>query len=120
MSNTHLENLDVMSTSTTAEAVIADPRHEGAPMDAMIAATEEAEQVSGAASKLFDLRIIVAALFGFYGLFLTLLGLFHTTTSELQKSGGIRVNLTSGIALLVFSALFGAWALWRPLQPASS
>ena len=71
-----------------------------------------------AASQLFDLRTIIAVLFGFYGIILTILGLFFESEAQLQKAGGIEINLWTGIVMLVVAALFLLWALMRPLVPA--
>lgn len=87
----------------------------GQAFDSIIAASERAERAQGSASKLFDLRIIIAGLFAFYGIFLLILGIVNTTAEELDKSGGIRVNLYAGIGLLLFAGLFGSWAMARPL-----
>lgn len=105
-----------MTTSSTPSSKHSDamPAPEEA-FDSIIAATEQAERIGGSASKLFDLRIIIAGLFAFYGLFLLILGIVNTTAEELDKSGGIRVNLYAGIGLLVFAGLFGSWAMARPL-----
>ncbi|WP_280401417.1 hypothetical protein [Nocardia carnea] len=111
---------DESSTSATAGAVLSEPRPVAMAIDAMIAASEDAERARGTASKIFDLRIIIAGLFGFYGLFLTMLGFLNTTAEELEKSGGIRVNLTTGIGFLVFAALFAIWAVLRPLHMPSA
>ncbi|MFC5286287.1 hypothetical protein ACFPM7_04430 [Actinokineospora guangxiensis] len=64
---------------------------------------------------LFDLRGVIALLFGVYGVVLTLLGLFATTEEDLRKSGDINVNLWMGVAMLVTAALFGLWQRLRPL-----
>ena len=72
-----------------------------------------------AASQLFDLRTVIAVLFGVYGIILTVMGLFFTGDAELAKAGGIDINLWSGIVMLVVAALFLLWARLRPLVPSS-
>ena len=70
-----------------------------------------------AASQLFDLRTVIAVLFGVYGVILTVMGLFFTSDAELAKAGGIDINLWSGLGMLVVSAFFVLWARLRPLVP---
>jgi hypothetical protein len=70
-----------------------------------------------AASQLFDLRSIIALLFGVYGIILTVMGLFFESAAELQKAGGIDINLWSGIVMILVAALFALWAWLRPLVP---
>jgi len=80
-------------------------------------ATEEAPS---AASQLFDLRTVIAILFIFYGVVLTVLGLFFTTPLEIAKAGGININLWSGIIMIIVAAGFFLWARMRPLAPPPS
>lgn len=63
----------------------------------------------------FDIRVIIAALLGFYGVVLLIVGLFFTSDSDLAKGGGFHVNLWTGIGLLVTSAIFALWAKLRPI-----
>ncbi|MFS4095733.1 hypothetical protein [Streptomyces sp. AF1A] len=65
---------------------------------------------------LFDLRTIIAALFGIYGTVLTVMGASGETPAELRKAGGWNVNLWCGLGMLAFAAAFGAWALLRPVS----
>ena len=80
-------------------------------------ATEEAPS---AASQLFDLRTIIAILFIFYGVILTIMGLFFETPDDIAKAGGINLNLWSGIVMIVVAAGFFLWARTRPLAPPPS
>ncbi|MDQ3401863.1 MAG: hypothetical protein M3548_00520 [Actinomycetota bacterium] len=64
---------------------------------------------------LFDLRGVIALLFGIYGVVLTIMGLFATSQQDLDKAGGINVNLWVGIGMLVVTALFALWVVLRPL-----
>ena len=50
------------------------------------------EMAKSAASKLFDLRIMIGALFTFYGIVLTLYG-FFTPPEDIAKAAGIHINL---------------------------
>jgi hypothetical protein len=84
-------------------------------LDKAIAEAEEAAGHSGMAS-LFDLRLIIAGLFGFYGLLLLAWGLFATGDDDMDKAAGININLWSGLAMLVFAGVFFAWARWRPVR----
>jgi uncharacterized membrane protein YkvI len=59
--------------------------------------------------------LIIALLFGVYGLVLTIMGSGFTTAAELQKAAGVNINLWAGIGMLVFAALFVLWARLRPI-----
>ena len=64
---------------------------------------------------LFDLRLIIALLFGVYGVVLTITGVGFTTAEEIQKAAGINVNLWAGLGMLVTAAVFTVWAKARPV-----
>lgn len=72
----------------------------------------------------FDIRVIIGALLGLYGLILTLAGLFGDP--EYDKTGGVNANLWTGIGLLVVAAVFLTWVRVRPIvvpdevEPAST
>ncbi|MDF3299465.1 hypothetical protein [Streptomyces tropicalis] len=68
------------------------------------------------AQTLFDLRTIIAALFGIYGTVLTVMGAAGQMPAELRKAGGWNVNLWCGLGMLAFATAFGAWALLRPVS----
>jgi hypothetical protein len=72
---------------------------------------------AGAASQLFDLRTVIAVLFGVYGVVLTIQGAFFEDEAQLAKAAGIDINLWSGITMLVVAALFLLWLWMRPLVP---
>lgn len=80
-------------------------------------ATEEAPS---AASQLFDLRTIIAILFIFYGVILTIMGLFFDGPEAIAKAGGLNLNLWSGLTMIVLAAGFFLWARTRPLAPPPS
>jgi hypothetical protein len=70
---------------------------------------------------LFDLRSVIALLFGVYGLVLTVLGLVATSPADLEKAGGVAINLWTGIAMLLMSAGFVLWVWLRPpVAPSAS
>lgn len=62
----------------------------------------------------FDIRVMIAALIGIYGLVLTILGII-AEPHEVAKAAGININLWGGIAMLVFAAAFVLWARLRPI-----
>jgi hypothetical protein len=62
----------------------------------------------------FDIRVVIAALIGIYGVTLTILGLVQSQP-ETEKAAGININLWGGIGMLVFAALFVLWARLRPI-----
>ncbi|QIS05686.1 hypothetical protein F5X71_28275 [Nocardia brasiliensis] len=64
---------------------------------------------------LFDIRTIVGALLGSYGIILVITGLVHDTAAEEAKTGGVNVNLWAGIGMGVVAVLFLAWAVLRPV-----
>jgi drug/metabolite transporter (DMT)-like permease len=64
--------------------------------------------------RLFDLRLIIAFLFGLYGVVLVVVGLGFTSDDDLKKAEGVNINLWAGIAMVVLSAAFATWAMLRP------
>ena len=75
------------------------------------------ENTSGTATHkagLFDIRFIIAALMGVYGLIL-LLTSFFTSDTQLDRADGLNVNLVGGIGMIVVAVLFGLWARLRPI-----
>jgi hypothetical protein len=87
---------------------------ESYPEDEFIAQAEQAEQTS-AAARLFDVRRVIGGLFVVYGLIVTLVGLFDTP-QEIAKAQGVRINLWTGLGMLVLGGLFLAWQWWRPAE----
>ena len=67
------------------------------------------KQVAGA----FDVRNVIAALIGFYGVVLVLVSIFGDDQSD--KTGGVNANLWAGIAMIVFALAFALWARLRPV-----
>lgn len=70
---------------------------------------------------LFDLRFILAILFGIYGIVVTIMGAGLTSQANLDKTASadgstININLWSGIVMLIVAAAFAAWAYLRPVK----
>lgn len=61
----------------------------------------------------FDIRNIIGALLGLYGVILLLAGLFGDTAAA--KTGGINANLWTGLALAIAAAVFLVWARLKPI-----
>ena len=76
----------------------------------------ESERPSRGRISLFDLRWILAFLFGVYGIVVTLMGLLsHASTSTASGQDiGVNVNLWTGIPMLALAAVFALWAGLRP------
>ena len=70
--------------------------------------------LESAASKLFDIRVLIGGLFTLYGLLLGGYG-FFTSDAELDKAAGININLWLGIGMLVLGLLFLLWVRLSPL-----
>ena len=91
-----------------------NPSSQG-PQDGLREATDAPPSTS--ASSLFDLRNVIALLFGVYGIVLTINGIVSGNDPEnLAKTGGSNLNLETGIAMLVVGALFVVWVVTRPLK----
>lgn len=73
--------------------------------------TEKVKKRAG----LFDIRVVIGALLGIYGVVLVLLGLFNASDAELAKSDNLNINLWGGLGMLVVALAFGAWARLRPI-----
>ncbi|MDI2028689.1 hypothetical protein QFW96_08710 [Saccharopolyspora sp. TS4A08] len=67
---------------------------------------------SGHSAGAFDIRTVIALLFGIYGVVLVVLGFVQP---EVEKSAGININLWAGVGMVVFAAVFVAWARLRPI-----
>jgi hypothetical protein len=63
----------------------------------------------------FDIRTFIALLIGFYGVVLVLTGLLGTSEADLERAGGLNVNLLAGTGMLVAAAAFVVWARMRPV-----
>lgn len=72
------------------------------------------EEAPSAASTLFDLRTVIAILFGVYGVVLLIIAFVDTPQRELDKSAGLHINLWSGITMVVVAVLFVLWVRLKP------
>jgi hypothetical protein len=63
----------------------------------------------------FDVRNFIAMLIGTYGVVLVAMGLFSTSTTDLDRAGGLNINLWAGLGMLLVAAAFVAWARLRPV-----
>jgi hypothetical protein len=77
---------------------------------------DESDTPQSAASKLFDLRVMIGGLFTFYGVVLIFAGIF-ASAAEIQKASGININLWMGIGMLIVGLLFLLWWRLNPLRP---
>jgi len=62
----------------------------------------------------FDVRNVIAALMGFYGVVLLVLGFVDGGEAE-EKTGGIDANLWAGLGMLLFALAFLLWSRLRPV-----
>jgi xanthine/uracil/vitamin C permease (AzgA family) len=62
----------------------------------------------------FDLRALIGALFGVYGVIITATGYF-ASSAEIAKAAGININLWSGLGMLATCVVFLGWMFLRPL-----
>lgn len=65
---------------------------------------------------LFDIRTIVGALLGCYGVIVLATGLLYSTDVQEAKTDGLDVNLWSGIAMIIAAVVFFVWVRLRPVQ----
>ncbi len=62
---------------------------------------------------ILDIRNIIGALLGVYGVILLAVGVFGD--AETDKTGGVNANLWAGLVLLAVGLGFLAWARLRPI-----
>ena len=63
----------------------------------------------------YDVRNVIAALIGLYGVVLTIMGLVGTSEDDLVKTGGVNANLWSGIVMVLVALAFVLWTRLRPV-----
>jgi hypothetical protein len=68
----------------------------------------------GSRANLFDIRNIIGALLGIYGVVLVVMS-FSTSSQDREKVSGVNANLWVGIGLLAFAIFFIVWAFLRPI-----
>ncbi|MCW2642795.1 MAG: hypothetical protein JWP76_5101 [Dactylosporangium sp.] len=73
------------------------------------------EPIPTSKARLFDVRRVIGGLFVLYGLILSVKGLFDSP-AEIHKAQGVRINLWTGLAMLVLGGIFLLWQWWRPLK----
>ena len=77
--------------------------------------TDESGSGKRHAAGAFDVRNVIAALIGFYGVVLVVVGLVDNGEAALEKTDGFNANLWVGIAMIVFAAAFALWSRLRPI-----
>jgi hypothetical protein len=63
----------------------------------------------------FDIRNVIGALIGFYGIVLIIMGLVADSASQRAKTGDVNANLWAGIVMAVAGAGFVVWSRLRPV-----
>jgi hypothetical protein len=72
-----------------------------------------AKAAGGHTAGAFDIRNIIGALLGIYGVLLLIAGFFMDKAEA--KTGGVNANLWTGLALAVAAAVFLTWARVKPI-----
>jgi hypothetical protein len=78
-------------------------------------AAAAAERPSATAARLFDIRRVIGGLFVLYGAILTAVGAFDSPAA-VAKAQGVRINLWTGLGMLVLGAAFLLWLRLSPPQ----
>jgi hypothetical protein len=65
---------------------------------------------------LFDIRTFIAAILGFDGIVILLMGLFGDQSTSTSSKPPININLWAGIALVVAAVVFESWKRLRPVK----
>ena len=63
---------------------------------------------------ILDIRNIIGALLGIYGVILLLMGIFGDERGELTDD--VNANLWAGLAMTAVALAFFGWARWRPVR----
>jgi len=75
----------------------------------------EAAMADSKIASLFDVRLVVGGLLTLYGVILLVMGLFDGQAA-VAKAAGVRINLVTGVVLLVVGVGFLLWMRTRPLR----
>jgi hypothetical protein len=99
--------------SSTAGGPAGGPSRSGAPEGGSSehGSSEGRRHTAGA----FDVRNVIAALVGSYGIILVVLGLVADDATQKAKTGGVDANLWAGIVMLVVALAFALWTRLRPV-----
>jgi hypothetical protein len=62
-----------------------------------------------------DVRNVIGALIGFYGVVLVIMGIAAESAEDRAKTGDVNANLWAGIGMVLFGVAFVAWAWLRPV-----
>ncbi len=65
---------------------------------------------------LFDIRTFIAALLGFDGIVILLMGLFGDQSTTTESSPPININLWAGLGLVIAAIVFETWKRLRPVK----
>jgi hypothetical protein len=65
---------------------------------------------------LFDIRTFIAALLGFDGLVILLMGLFGDQSTTVNQEPPININLWAGLGLILAAVIFESWKRLRPVK----
>ncbi|MDQ1526890.1 MAG: hypothetical protein QOG18_1503 [Microbacteriaceae bacterium] len=76
--------------------------------------SDEEKRAYVRSTRRFDLRNLLGALFVLYGIIVTILGIVNGAADN-KQTGGIDINLWSGLAMLVLGVLFFLWQRWAPV-----
>ena len=68
------------------------------------------------AAGLFDIRTFIAALLGFDGIVILLMGLFGDQSTSAAETPPININLWAGLGLIVAAIIFESWKRLRPVK----
>ena len=74
-------------------------------------ASAPGKKVAGA----FDVRNVIGALIGLYGVVLLVMGLIGPSDDDLAKTDGFNANLWVGLGMLVAGIGFLVWSRVRPI-----
>jgi len=89
-----------------------EPLPEG--MVSHVELTPEEQDAHVRSTRRFDLRRIIGAIFVLYGVIVLIVGLADPTADK-AKTGGIAINVWTGIVMFVVGGLFFLWDRLRPV-----